>query len=155
MHVVHGYLSPRQGHRKGSLYLSPRQDSTILRLRRAIHPAMRSSNRKGGHAHSQTLKWDCSPVALVLCCVYTSCWHPLFSNVVLIFCLKSTHNLPPAEANEGERRFLGISCPPGRVPQTPAGELRPLHPLFMSGCQFLSLDVLFLSFVCVPIRARK
>jgi len=60
--------------------------TTILRFRRAIHPAMRSSNRKGGHDNSQTLKWDCSPVALVLCCVYTSCWHPLFSNVVLIFC---------------------------------------------------------------------
>jgi hypothetical protein len=42
--------------------------------------------------------------------------------------LKSTHYLPPAEANEGERRFLG-------APQTPSGELRPLHPLFMNGCQ--------------------
>src|SRR6266568_3054087 len=40
----------------------------------------------------------------------------------------STHNLPPAEANEGERKFLG-------TPQTPAGELRPLHPLLMSGSQ--------------------
>ncbi len=43
------------GDRKGSLYLSPRQDSTLLRLCRAIHPAMRSSDRKGCHVNSQTL----------------------------------------------------------------------------------------------------
>src|SRR2546429_9773329 len=30
-------------------------------------------------------------------------------------------------------------CPPDSVPQTPSGELRPLHPLFMCGCQNCSL----------------
>jgi hypothetical protein len=34
---------------------------------------------------------------------------------------------------EGKRKFLGITCPPDRVPQTPAGALRPLLPVPRTG----------------------
>src|SRR6266568_9598348 len=66
--------------------------------------------------------------------------------------LTSTHNSPPAAAKKGKRRFLGITCPPGRVPQTPSGELRPLipvpqtgFPLLMSGCQPQMVDISILT----------
>jgi len=49
VHVVHD-------DRKGSLYLSPRQDPTILRLCGAVHPTMKSDDRKGCHDNSQTLR---------------------------------------------------------------------------------------------------
>ena len=56
--------------------------------------------------------------------------------------LTSTHNLscgPPARL--GGERSARITCPPDRVPRAPAGELRPLHPRFMSGCQARTLTI--------------
>src|SRR3989454_10066215 len=39
-----------------------------------------------------------------------------------------TQLMPPAAAREKEGSNLGITCPPDRVPQTPAGGLRPPAP---------------------------
>src|SRR2546421_9105671 len=51
--------------------------------------------------------------------------------------LTSIHNLPPTEANKRKEKVSGSPshCPPDSVPQTPSGELRPLHPLLLSGYQ--------------------
>src|SRR6266567_2738883 len=47
--------------------------------------------------------------------------------------LTFTHNSPPAESDKGEREVCWRHL--GAEPRRPRQRLRPLHPLFMSGCQ--------------------
>src|SRR5947207_2945140 len=56
--------------------------------------------------------------------------------------LPSIHNLPPTEANKRKEKVSGAPshCPPDSVPQTPSGELRPLHPLLENLYPFWSTD---------------
>src|SRR6266496_3245331 len=100
-------------------------DTSHTTCRDVFADLVSSSNRR--FAFNMVQRFTSSNLGILVDFIHISsiptCNYTVNTTYSLITCLLRRRT-------KGKRRFLGITCPPGRVPQTPSGELRPLHPLF-------------------------